>query len=707
MLLEVGEFCDRVENDLNCLVDELSEITNRQSPNERSAWRNSLQQLSTSLNHPMLKPFHIQLGGSLSIEYNLPSSSSWCDAILLGRNQQRPAAVIIEMKDWDLTGDQPANRETLIIHHNSPHSHPSDQVRGYVEYCKFFHSEVVEGKADVSGCVFFTSAKDAAVYKGHPYHQITAEYPVFTRQPVSSHDGLPAFLAEHLNEPDQEFASRFEKGTYTQDRSLIRQISNLIQGDQKTFVLLDNQRMGYELCLERIDGLLNRAKSSSHPEKMVVIIEGPPGSGKSVLAAKIWAALAHDNRIQGNVVMTSTSSSQKDNWEVLFQQIAGARAGGGAILSSNKYNPGLATNWMKQQRANGHPITAQSWRDNLVLFDQTGVYKMHDNQIWASVVDEAHALFDPSMESVAGVQNAGWSVIAGPQAYHIIRASQVSIFLMDSNQSYRDNETTSPEKIASWAIELGVSKNNIERISLGDIQFRSGGSKEYVTWAENLLRLSNAPYQLQWRRNPENPGGNFEFEIASDPEDLVGMLQNRRLGGATARIISSYGREWKTKGITFPHALPPEKKDFYIPYVRDGQMKYWASIWNFLGQDESYHNFIQAPPGTKMHEDPFSEVGCPYVVRGFDFDYLGLLWLSDLVWRSDHWDVNFQHVYESAWRLTLARARNERPRGKATEDLIRQLKRGYRILLTRALKGVYLWVEDPETKHHLQEMLTK
>ena len=31
--------------------------------------------------------------------------------------------------------------------------------------------------------------------------------------------------------------------------------------------------------------------------------------------------------------------------------------------------------------------------------------------------------------------------------------------------------------------------------------------------------------------------------------------------------------------------------------------------------------------------DPLCEVGCPYVVRGFDYDYVGVLWLSDLVWR--------------------------------------------------------------------------
>ena len=26
-----------------------------------------------------------------------------------------------------------------------------------------------------------------------------------------------------------------------------------------------------------------------------------------------------------------------------------------------------------------------------------------------------------------------------------------------------------------------------------------------------------------------------------------------------------------------------------------------------------------------------------YYLRGFDFDFIGLLWLKDLVWRDNHW----------------------------------------------------------------------
>ena len=103
MLLEVNTFCSWVENNLNGLIDSLSVQTSFYGENHKNAWRKSLPQLSKVLSHSRLSGFHLQIGepGSLSIEYNLPASSSWCDAVLLGRNEKLPVAIMLELKDWD------------------------------------------------------------------------------------------------------------------------------------------------------------------------------------------------------------------------------------------------------------------------------------------------------------------------------------------------------------------------------------------------------------------------------------------------------------------------------------------------------------------------------------------------------------------------------------------------------------------------------
>ena len=110
MLITVGEFCGRVEDDLNGFVDELQSRTGRSTESERASWQKSLGRLSVALADDRLKRFHIHLNdsrGSLIVEYRLPASSSWCDVVLLGNTGKRPSAVIVELKHWMTDGDRP------------------------------------------------------------------------------------------------------------------------------------------------------------------------------------------------------------------------------------------------------------------------------------------------------------------------------------------------------------------------------------------------------------------------------------------------------------------------------------------------------------------------------------------------------------------------------------------------------------------------
>ena len=139
--------------------------------------------------------------------------------------------------------------------------------------------------------------------------------------------------------------------------------------------------------------------------------------------------------------------------------------------------------------------------------------------------------------------------------------------------------------------------------------------------------------------------------------------------------------------------------------------------------------FVQAPPGTLMHEDPLCEVGCPYEIRGFDVDYAGILWLDDIVWRKDRWMLDISHSVDRANKTSRARAikeqeeRNRRRglKGDAakriglvplddskmpkTAAFAETVVQAYRILLTRAVKGVCLYIHDPETRAHVRRLL--
>lgn len=193
--------------------------------------------------------------------------------------------------------------------------------------------------------------------------------------------------------------------------------------------------------------------------------------------------------------------------------------------------------------------------------------------------------------------------------------------------------------------------------------------------------------------------------MVSDPAALDDALDSRIEEGRSARLVAAYGREWKTKNEPHPHDLPGEKTDFHILYERAGEAQEWIRPWNYAPKQD-YTLFVQAPEGSRMHDNALAEVGCPYVVRGFDFDYLGILWLRDLVWRDGRWRANLDSIFETAWPKSRKAARGD-PEGPDMDALVERLARGYRILLTRAIHGVYVWFEDEETRRHVEAWLAE
>jgi len=734
MLMTVAEFRNRVDKALPLLIRDLQDQTGRRNPEEEAAWAASFPAVSHALSTAELQPLHLYFGerGHLSLEYRLPASASWCDMVLLGAHRRRPSAVVVELKDWQTRADQPGPIEGLIQRHGAIMLHPSEQVRGYVEYCRRFHSAVRSGAADVHGCVLFTRDRHFGSYSVTPNDRLASDFPCFAATPSIIDPSLITFFRERLSEPNEVFAKEFERGEYRQDRSFVRQIgAQILTPNGSPFELLDNQRLGLALCRAEIEKAVFRVEG--RPKKTVILISGPPGSGKSVLAAKIWANLVTDSRIEnGDFVLTTTSKAQESNWRHLIQQVAGHGARG-VILPANQYAPLTIPGLGKLQKTHHrHFADAMKWRDSLkTLRSLHGKLRMPDDHLLVSVVDEAHALINPE-HSDARTQS-GWPNTLGPQAYHIIRSSVVSIFLLDEVQSFRERESTTIEEIRQWAKELGADVPPL--ISLEGAQFRCAGSKEYVEWVEALLagvdsascaartpgwlhappqsERSTAlkaaehaePYKVGLLPNHKRRSS-FRFQLVESPIEVEASLREACKGGDTARIVASYSREWRTKGASDPHRLPADMQDFCFSIRNRGSHQIWCRPWNYVPQGDDYAAFVQAAAGSPMANDPLCEVGCPYVVRGFDFDYVGILWLSDLVWRSGKWVVRPENVHETGLKRMLARARKEeRLDGPANVALLRKVQQAYRILLTRALKGVFVWCEDAETRDRLEAAL--
>lgn len=726
MLITIEHFRSRVEDDCAGLVAELQDLTGRYGPEEAQAWQNSLGTLSRVFQDPSFQPLHLYFGsrGHLALEYQLPASSSWCDVVLLGAHNSTGSAVILELKDWATRGDNPGRHEGLIERQGRQELHPSEQVKGYTQYCRRFHSAVADHGANVHGCVLFTRDRWAAAYTAPPNHELASSYPLFSVAPDDIHNRFPVFFRDRLTTPNEEFANAFSNGRYRQSRGFMAQIgAQILHPQTQVFELLDNQRKAFALCRAVINDAFVAPQSPATPKK-VIIITGPPGSGKSVIAARLWASLVTDRALpDGDVVFTTTSLSQNSNWSHLFDQATGLPGAGGVVRKATGYSPITTQQLGELRRRNGPSFLADvdSWRENLVALRAIGrPFRdgARDNQNLVSIVDEAHGLINPEDPRARG--QYGFVISLGPQAYHIIRSSLLTVFLLDPQQGFRQRENTSIDDLREWSQELGAGEP--EEISLEGMQFRCAGSAEFVAWVESFLRVPQprkihppegefvaAETRRVYRVNQSSAGASLgqsrmDLQVFENPDQLEAALRQRQTEGNSVRLLSSFSRAWKTIDTADPHALDPRLMDFHEPYEANGETRFWSRVWNVLGPRDDYTWYVSAHGAGRIAHDPLCEVGCPYVVRGFDYDYVGILWLNDLIWRGHRWQVDPNAVEETGFINLVTAARHELARtsdGSATSRLLQRVTQTYRILFTRALKGIYVWVPDAETRAHL------
>ncbi len=684
--------------------------------------------------NPNLSHVHIALTPDMLLEYQIPSSSAYCDVVLLGEGNGKKQVMILELKNYGKKShDVPkVCKRDLIEHNGELILHPAAQVRQYVDYCKEFHSTVQQYNADVSGCVLFTQDIDLSPYNDENYKHLTSEYPIYNTRKI---DDLSDLISSRIKNSDKNFAVNFERGYYLQNHEVTKQAAENMhlalqrqnaQYDLKPFVLLDNQLLGCNMTLNLLDQCIQ-----NNNQKKVVIIEGPPGSGKSAIAISLWIEAAKLYPNKGNIIFVTTSQSQGENWKEIFSKQTGKKSADDFCVSSYKFNLGIGGSSkivsfleeMKQVFPESiEKISKDKHRLSYKDFEKYARYLLarhrcpnyFENHHFLSIVDEAHALINPLAPDYVDTAANPWCAQLGPQAYHIIFESKVSVFLLDSNQGFRDSETTSIQDIEDYAQALGAE---VKHVSLEDMQFRCAGSKDYVDWVDSLFyKPSPLNNVSKWKQY-------FKVNIVSDPFEMEQCLRNKINCNHTARIFSTFSKKWISSQL-----LDEEHKKEDVPYDFDldfGDKGHFKKYWN---NGKKYDIYVQGSKG-KMHDDPLCEIGCPYVVRGFDYDYIGILCLGDLVRRNNHWWINWENVKETHVKFALAKAKKEQKElnnylspnkpnkgdslieviddGSApfTYKLFKAIAGAYRILLTRAVKGIYLYIQDDETREYIKSLL--
>ena len=300
------------------------------------------------------------------------------------------------------------------------------------------------------------------------------------------------------------------------------------------------------------------------------------------------------------------------------------------------------------------------------LFLGSGKFiKSPKNEIDALVVDEAHRLNEKS----GFYHNEGEN-----QIKEIINAAKFSIFFIDENQKITLNDIGSEELINKYAKELGA---NIYTYEL-DSQFRCNGSDGYLAWIDNLLEIRDTA-------NYDIDGFDYDFRVFDNPNKMKEAIIEKN-DNNKSRIVAGYCWDWPT-GST--------RNDTNFHEIKIPNYNFGIS-WN-LENSEPF----------AIDKNSINEAGCVHTVQGLEFDYVGVIIGEDLRYEDNHIITDYKKRAKTDHSLRginkIAKEQGKEVANKMADIII---KNTYRTLMTRGMKGCYVFACDEALRNHLKEVVT-
>lgn len=292
-----------------------------------------------------------------------------------------------------------------------------------------------------------------------------------------------------------------------------------------------------------------------------------------------------------------------------------------------------------------------------------------NNEIDILIADEAHRIRKTSANRFTRKSERNDE----PQINELLNASKVAVFFIDDNQVVRPDEIGSIEYVKDAAARKNC---NIHEYEL-DIQFRCSGSEAFVNWVNNTLGIERTANVL-WDQSE-----NFDFKIIESPEKLEDAIKEKISDGSTGRVCAGFCWQWSKK--------PDEHGMLCEDVIIDQYQRPWNARPDATGLAK------EIPKSNYWAYDPngINQIGCIYTAQGFEFDYVGVIWGKDLVynWDSNEWEGRKEESHDS--------------NVKRAKDFTNYVKNVYRVLLTRGLKGCYVYFVDKETEKFFRSRIEK
>ena len=275
------------------------------------------------------------------------------------------------------------------------------------------------------------------------------------------------------------------------------------------------------------------------------------------------------------------------------------------------------------------------------------------------ICDEAHRIRESSVSRYTPrAQRTGL-----PQVDELLRIAKLNIFFIDEHQIVRPSEIGGVAMLKEAARRFGVDEPNIAEFEL-KTQFRCSGSDAYLQWLDHVLEIRDTEIT--------EFDAKMEFRIFNDPSDMMSEIRNRNKEKPnSARIAAGFCWPWSNPNLDGPLVNDVRIGDFEMPWEKKDQFWKWAT-------DDS----------------GMEQVGTVYTAQGFEFDYIAVIFGKDLVFDPD----------ENKWRAVPENSYDTQVK-RNNPNLTNHLKNVYRVLFSRAHKGVYVYFMDKNTEKYFRSHL--
>jgi len=261
-----------IEDVVRARVKEKLNIDIQVGSSEYNSWKNSLGDAM----YKVMQTDKIPDDSGVAIEYSIPRTKNRIDFIITGEDEYgKEKVVIIELKQW--TDIQKTDKDAVVVTRfksgPSEELHPSYQAWSYSTLLYGFNATVYEEKIGLEPCAYLHNHIDKDVVLSPFYSDYLSKAPAFCK---GDKEKLQDFIAKFVKYGEKKNTLyRIDHGEIRPSKNLADSLASMLKGNEE-FIMIDEQKIVYETAL-------SLTKKSSKTNKNILIVEGGPGTGKSVV----------------------------------------------------------------------------------------------------------------------------------------------------------------------------------------------------------------------------------------------------------------------------------------------------------------------------------------------------------------------------------------------------------------------------------------